>query len=51
MRNKILALLIVLFTVTAVAAHRKLADSIELGLAKPMPDSLRAVTMVNRAMF
>lgn len=51
MRNKILALLIVLLTVTAVTAQRKLADSIELVLAKPMPDSLRAVTMVNRAMF
>lgn len=51
MRNKILALLVVLFTVTGVTAQRKLADSIELVLAKSMPDSLRAVAMVNRAMF
>ena len=32
-------------------AQRTLADSVELILKKNMPDSVRASTMVNRAMF
>ncbi len=40
-----------LFIVIKMTAQRKLADSVENILQKEMPDSLRAVTMVNRAMF
>ena len=40
-----------LFIVIKMTAQRKLADNVENILQKEMPDSLRAVTMVNRAMF
>ena len=50
-KNKIIPILILLFAVTTALAQRKLADSIEKVLQQNMPDSLRAVAMVNRAMF
>jgi len=49
-KKSVLALLL-LCTVTRLVAQRKLADSIEIVLKKDLPDSERAVTMVNRAMF
>jgi signal transduction histidine kinase len=42
---------LLLIAVVKLPAQRKLADSIEIVLSKEMPDSLRAVAMVNRAMF
>jgi two-component system, NarL family, sensor kinase len=49
-KNKILIILSLL-VVAQLPAQRNLADSIELVLQQKMPDSVRAVTMVNRAMF
>lgn len=50
-RHKTIVVFFLLFAAATVTAQRKLADSIELLLVKPMPDSLRAVAMVNRAMY
>ncbi|WP_462255024.1 tetratricopeptide repeat-containing sensor histidine kinase [Ferruginibacter sp.] len=51
MQKKYFLLLLLLFAVANLTAQRILADSIEIVLKKEMPDSDRAVTMVNRAMF
>ncbi len=51
MKKKNLFILLLLFPVLKLPAQRKLADSIEIVLKKDLPDSVRAVTMVNRAMF
>ncbi len=51
MHKKNFLILLLLFAVAELTAQRKLADSIENVLQQNMPDSLRAVAMVNRAMF
>ena len=51
MQKNFFLIVLLLFAVVRLTAQRKLADSIEIVLSKEMPDSLRAVAMVNRAMF
>ncbi len=51
MQRKNFLILLLLFAMAKLPAQRKLADSVEMVLKKDMPDSLRAVTMVNKAMF
>jgi two-component system, NarL family, sensor kinase len=51
MGKKNVLLLLLLLVAVELTAQRKLADSVETVLKQEMPDSNRAVAMVNRAMF
>lgn len=51
MIRKTLLLVLLIIAAVKLTAQRKLADSVELVLKQDIPDSNRAVNMVNRAMF
>ncbi len=50
-REKFLLLLLVFVTAMPLAAQQHLADSIETLLKKELPDSVRAVALINKAMY
>ncbi len=50
-RKPFLLLLLVFVTAMPIAAQQHLADSIETVLKKDLPDSVRAVALINKAMY